>query len=174
MEPRSLRSRIGRQCHLQQRRGPPLAAAALTAVLWWCCCCSSWLAAAAAAAAGAAPAGQQCTTPTGGGGAIIDLTVPVRAGLPVWEQKGGLSRHWRALSQSKEEGDVVNQSHLNLDAHTGTHIVRICMQPRFGLEPLPTSCCRHLSSARLKFPSPPPQPAPYTYIHQPRTPPTTS
>ncbi|KAI8468187.1 MAG: putative cyclase [Monoraphidium minutum] len=31
-------------------------------------------------------------------------------------------RSWRALSFSQDEGDVVNQSHLNLDAHTGTHI----------------------------------------------------
>lgn len=53
---------------------------------------------------------------------FIDLTVPVQAGLPAWERTTGLRRNWRALSQSIAEGDVVNQSHLNLDAHTGTHI----------------------------------------------------
>jgi len=63
---------------------------------------------------------QQCQS---GGGTIIDITVPVKAGLPMWEQTAGLPRHWRSLSQSQAEGDVVSQSHLNLDAHTGTHIV---------------------------------------------------
>ena len=143
-----------------------VARAALAAVLWWCCCCLPALAA-------AAPASEQCATATsGGGGAIIDLTVPVRAGLPVWEQKGGLSRHWRALSQSKAEGDVVNQSHLNLDAHTGTHIVRMCMRPCASV-PL-TPRCRDPNYARLHVPPsspnylgahPPPTPHPHPHPH---------
>lgn len=53
---------------------------------------------------------------------MIDLTVPIRAGMPVWESPSGLRRNWRSLSQSQAEGDVVYQSHLNLDAHTGTHV----------------------------------------------------
>lgn len=66
-------------------------------------------------AAPAASTGEQRTL-------LIDLTVPIRAGMPTWESARGLPRSWRALSQSQAAGDVVDQSHLNLDAHTGTHV----------------------------------------------------
>lgn len=52
----------------------------------------------------------------------IDITLTVQAGMPVWESSKGLQKNWRTLFQSIAEGDVVNQSWLNLDAHTGTHI----------------------------------------------------
>ena len=77
------------------------------------------------AAAAAQPSPAECAAAGGGEpGTIIDITAPVRAGLPAWERAGGLPRNWIARSLSQDEGDVVNQSHLNLDAHTGTHIVR--------------------------------------------------
>ncbi|WIA23855.1 hypothetical protein OEZ85_013511 [Tetradesmus obliquus] len=52
----------------------------------------------------------------------IDVTVPVRAGMPIWESPRGLPKHWRTLHLQLADGDEVNQSWLNLDAHTGTHI----------------------------------------------------
>lgn len=82
-------------------------------------------AAVCASCAAAADAAQQCTSEASkcSINSIIDLTVPVQAGMPSWERATGLPRNWRALSQSIDEGDVVNQSHLNMDAHTGTHLV---------------------------------------------------
>eukprot|EP00878_Enallax_costatus_P029391 GHUV01031866.1.p1 GENE.GHUV01031866.1~~GHUV01031866.1.p1 ORF type:complete len:239 (+),score=40.16 GHUV01031866.1:126-842(+) len=52
---------------------------------------------------------------------FIDITLTVRSGMPVWKSSKGLHKNWRTLFQSIDEGDVVNQSWLNLDAHTGTH-----------------------------------------------------
>lgn len=102
---------------VQLQRQPAAAAAApraqvqLRAATWRMCAVQALLACAAlAAAAPPQQQQQQCSQPRQGEpGAITDLTVPVRAGLPVWEQAAGLRRNWRALSQSQEEGEVVNQ-----------------------------------------------------------------
>lgn len=42
--------------------------------------------------------------------------------MPIWEQQKGLPKNWRSLHLSLADGDVVNQSWLNLDAHAGTHV----------------------------------------------------
>ncbi|KAF6256864.1 hypothetical protein COO60DRAFT_62360 [Scenedesmus sp. NREL 46B-D3] len=42
--------------------------------------------------------------------------------MPVWEQAKGLPKHWRTLHLQLADGDECNQSWLNFDAHTGTHI----------------------------------------------------
>lgn len=42
--------------------------------------------------------------------------------MPVWEQTTGLPEEWRVKHLDMADGDEVNQSHLSLDAHTGTHV----------------------------------------------------
>ncbi|KAF8060337.1 CYL3 [Scenedesmus sp. PABB004] len=111
---------------LVMRRGSARRRAALPRALPLLLLLGAGAAAAAAPAAGAAavaaPAAAAAAAAGGAHGELIDITLAVRAGMPVWEQRGGLFKAWRALHQSIAEGDVVNQSWLNLDAHTGTHV----------------------------------------------------
>ena len=51
--------------------------------------------------------------------AIYDVTVPIRAGMPIYEGDPGLSiEAWSAMSK----GDSANVSFLHFGAHTGTHV----------------------------------------------------
>jgi arylformamidase len=51
--------------------------------------------------------------------AIYDITVPIRAGMPIYEGDPTLSiEAWSALSR----GDSANVSFLHFGAHTGTHV----------------------------------------------------
>ena len=51
--------------------------------------------------------------------AIYDITVPIRAGMPIYEGDPTLSiEAWSALSK----GDSANVSFLHFGAHTGTHV----------------------------------------------------
>lgn len=45
----------------------------------------------------------------------IDVTVPVAAGLPVFQSAFGLPKNWRSQHQDISEGDVCNQSTFVLD-----------------------------------------------------------
>jgi arylformamidase len=50
---------------------------------------------------------------------IYDITVPIRAGMPVYEGDPGVEvQPWSALAK----GDSANVSFLHLGAHTGTHV----------------------------------------------------
>jgi arylformamidase len=50
---------------------------------------------------------------------IYDITVPIRAGMPVYEGDPGVEiRAWSALAK----GDSSNVSFLHFGAHTGTHV----------------------------------------------------
>jgi hypothetical protein len=46
---------------------------------------------------------------------FIDITVPVSAGMPVFQSANGLAKNWRSQHQVKSEGDVCNQSTFVLD-----------------------------------------------------------
>jgi arylformamidase len=51
--------------------------------------------------------------------AIYDVTVPIRAGMPIYEGDPTLSiEPWSAIAK----GDSANVSFLHLGAHTGTHV----------------------------------------------------
>ncbi|HEY5075793.1 MAG TPA: cyclase family protein [Pyrinomonadaceae bacterium] len=51
--------------------------------------------------------------------AIYDITVPIRAGMPVYEGDPGIEiKAWSALAK----GDSANVSFLQFGAHTGTHV----------------------------------------------------
>ena len=51
--------------------------------------------------------------------AIYDITVPIRAGMPIYEGDPTLSiEPWSAMAK----GDSANVSFLHLGAHTGTHV----------------------------------------------------
>src|SRR5215471_1060251 len=51
--------------------------------------------------------------------AIYDVTVPIRAGMPIYEGDPALTiEAWSALAK----GDSANVSFLHLGAHTGTHV----------------------------------------------------
>src|SRR5713101_7372124 len=50
---------------------------------------------------------------------IYDVTVPIRAGMPVYEGDPGVNiEPWSALAK----GDSANVSFLHFGAHTGTHV----------------------------------------------------
>jgi len=50
---------------------------------------------------------------------IYDVTVPIRAGMPVYEGDPGVNiEPWSALAK----GDSANVSYLHFGAHTGTHV----------------------------------------------------
>src|SRR6266849_1081742 len=50
---------------------------------------------------------------------IYDVTVPIRAGMPVYEGDPGVNiEPWSALAK----GDSANVSSLHFGAHTGTHV----------------------------------------------------
>src|SRR5215467_6620234 len=50
---------------------------------------------------------------------IFDITVPIRAGMPVYEGDPGVKiEPWSAFAK----GDSSNVSTLNFGAHTGTHV----------------------------------------------------
>ena|ERR1043165_6628911 len=50
---------------------------------------------------------------------IYDVTVPIRAGMPIYEGDPSLNiEPWSALAK----GDSANVSYLHLGAHTGTHV----------------------------------------------------
>src|SRR5215813_7070430 len=50
---------------------------------------------------------------------IYDVTVPIRAGMPIYEGDPTLSiEPWSALAK----GNSANVSFLHLGAHTGTHV----------------------------------------------------
>eukprot|EP00240_Pyramimonas_obovata_P013606 CAMPEP_0118932606 /NCGR_PEP_ID=MMETSP1169-20130426/10519_1 /TAXON_ID=36882 /ORGANISM="Pyramimonas obovata, Strain CCMP722" /LENGTH=248 /DNA_ID=CAMNT_0006875289 /DNA_START=95 /DNA_END=841 /DNA_ORIENTATION=- len=53
---------------------------------------------------------------------MIDITVPMRAGLPEFESPDGLPDSWRTLSKRIKDGDHCNLSELKFCAHTGTHL----------------------------------------------------
>jgi hypothetical protein len=46
---------------------------------------------------------------------FIDITVPVSAGMPVFQSANGLAKNWRSQHQVMKEGDVCNQSSYVLD-----------------------------------------------------------
>jgi hypothetical protein len=48
--------------------------------------------------------GQQIST-----NQISKFSAAVRAGMPVWQQAGGLPKHWRTLHLALADGDEVNQ-----------------------------------------------------------------
>ena len=50
---------------------------------------------------------------------IIDISVPLRAGMPVWPDSPG---YHLTQFQSMEAGDAWNNSRLDSDVHVGTHI----------------------------------------------------
>jgi arylformamidase len=50
---------------------------------------------------------------------LIDVTVPIRHGMPVYDHNPGV--HLRR-ARSIADGDVVNISRLDLGVHTGTHV----------------------------------------------------
>jgi len=50
---------------------------------------------------------------------IYDITVPIRAGMPIYEGDPGLNiEPWSSM----EKGDSANVSFLHFGAHTGTHV----------------------------------------------------
>jgi arylformamidase len=50
---------------------------------------------------------------------LIDVTVPIRDGMPVYDRNPGVSLD---RARSIAEGDTVNISRLELGVHTGTHV----------------------------------------------------
>jgi arylformamidase len=50
---------------------------------------------------------------------LIDITVPVREGMPVYDRNPGVRLE---LAQSLERGDGANVSRLDFGTHTGTHV----------------------------------------------------
>ena len=50
---------------------------------------------------------------------IIDLTVPIREGMPIYDGNPGIHL---SRAQSIEDGADVNVSRLDLGVHTGTHV----------------------------------------------------
>lgn len=52
-------------------------------------------------------------------GEVIDITVPLRAGMPTWPTSPGYSLE---TSETEEQGDLVRNSLLTTDVHCGTHI----------------------------------------------------
>jgi hypothetical protein len=53
---------------------------------------------------------------------IIDITIPIAPGLPVWESDAGLPPTHRELDLAIKRGDPINHSHIKLSVHTGTHV----------------------------------------------------
>lgn len=49
---------------------------------------------------------------------FIDITVPVSAGMPVFQSATGLAKNWRSQHQVMREGDVCNQSSFVLDGES--------------------------------------------------------
>src|SRR3989441_13212879 len=50
---------------------------------------------------------------------IYDVTVPIRSGMPIYEDDPGVEiKAWSALAN----GDSANVSFLHFGAHTGTHV----------------------------------------------------
>jgi hypothetical protein len=49
---------------------------------------------------------------------FIDITVPVSAGMPVFQSANGLAKNWRSQHQVMKEGDVCNQSLFVLDGES--------------------------------------------------------
>jgi arylformamidase len=50
---------------------------------------------------------------------LIDVTVPIRNGMPVYDHNPGVHLE---RARSIAEGDIVNISRLELGVHTGTHV----------------------------------------------------
>ena len=50
---------------------------------------------------------------------IIDISVPVEDGMPIWPGSVGVKLTW---TQRLEDGDFSNNSRLDCDVHVGTHI----------------------------------------------------
>jgi len=50
---------------------------------------------------------------------IIDISVPLRNGIPCWPGSEGFNRHW---TRSFQGGDGVNVSTITADLHVGTHV----------------------------------------------------
>jgi arylformamidase len=53
----------------------------------------------------------------------IDITVPIRSGMPVWPSDPGVVLE---QAESIEQGDVCNVTRLRFSAHTGTHMDAPC------------------------------------------------
>lgn len=116
--------------HRHGQRVTRAAALGATALALFAAACTVATAAPAQCSGGPPPQAGAAGFGGAAAGALLDLTVPLRAGVPLFGRTDGLPRSWRARSQEIDQGDVVNQSHLNLDAHTGTHIV--CFGGRAG------------------------------------------
>ena len=51
---------------------------------------------------------------------VIDISVTIQTGLPVWEKPGGLGAH-RELVERQDQGGIAFVSKLTMVVHTGTH-----------------------------------------------------
>lgn len=67
---------------------------------------------------------------------LIDITVPVREGMPIYDGNPGVRLE---LAQSLERGDGANVSRLDFGTHTGTHVdaPRHFLEDGAGAEALP-------------------------------------
>ena len=51
---------------------------------------------------------------------VIDISVTIQTGLPVWEKPDGLGAH-RELVERQDQGGIAFVSKLTMVVHTGTH-----------------------------------------------------